>query len=70
MQHRLPPEHLHHLSPQEWYEWQLRIQAANQNNIFHHCMTCDREWVASEVELCVCGSKKVEHLACWQFPDG
>jgi len=65
-----PPTSLQQLSPQEWYEWQLRIQAANQNNLLHHCRKCDREWVASVEEFCSCGSKSVERLACWQFPDG
>lgn len=65
-----PSNSLQHLSPQEWYEWQLRIQAANQNNILHHCRTCDRQWVASTDESCICGSSAIERIACWQFPDG
>lgn len=61
----LPPQ----LSPTERYEWQLRIQAANQFNILCHCRQCDREWIASDHDRCVCGSQNVQHIACWQFPD-
>jgi hypothetical protein len=57
------------LTPQEWQEWQLIIEAANLHNILHHCRTCDREWVASTEESCPCGSTKIERIACWQFPD-
>lgn len=57
------------LTPQELYEWQLRIQAANQFNIWCHCRVCDYEWVASNYDACNCGSTNVEHIACWQFPD-
>ena len=30
----------------------------------------NREWVASKPEACVCGSKSVAHIMCWQFPHG
>ncbi|MGB3493535.1 MAG: hypothetical protein WBA57_12450 [Elainellaceae cyanobacterium] len=65
-----PSVPLRQLSAQEWYEWQLRIEAANQNNLLHHCRQCDREWVSSQAERCACGSASVERIACWQFPDG
>lgn len=52
-------------------EWQQKIETANQNNIFCHCQTCGEEWIDSSLDaICItCGSKKVEHIACWQFPD-
>lgn len=52
-------------------EWQEKIEIANQNNIFCHCQNCDYEWIDSTLDaICRnCGSKKVEHIACWQFPD-
>jgi rubrerythrin len=51
--------------------WQEKIAIANQNNIFCHCRTCSYEWVDSTFEaVCPnCGSKKVERISCWQFPD-
>ena len=58
------------LTSTELHKWQQGLEEANQHNIFCHCRACDREWVASKLEACVCGSKSVEHLACWQFPDG
>ncbi|KAM3092085.1 hypothetical protein ACKFKG_23550 [Phormidesmis sp. 146-35] len=58
------------LTPTELYEWQRSLEEANRHNIFCHCRKCDREWVASKPEACVCGSKSVEYIACWQFPDG
>lgn len=51
-------------------DWQLTLAEADRHNIFHHCRHCQREWVASTWEACSCGSKEVEHLRCWQFPDG
>jgi hypothetical protein len=59
-----------HLSPEELQAWQAGIEAANRHNIFCHCQVCDREWVASAPVPCVCGSRKVEFIVCWQFPDG
>lgn len=56
-------------TPAELHEWQQRLEEANRNNILCHCRKCDYEWVASTPEACVCGSKNVEHIACWQFPD-
>ncbi len=58
------------LTPTELHEWQQSLEEANQHNIFCHCRSCDREWVTSKLEICICGSKSVEHIACWQFPDG
>ncbi|NET36751.1 MAG: hypothetical protein F6K19_32775 [Cyanothece sp. SIO1E1] len=58
------------LTPEEWQAWQARLAEANRNNIFCHCRCCDREWVASAHVSCECGSKNVEYIACWQFPDG
>ncbi|MBK4731217.1 hypothetical protein JJD41_15295 [Oxynema sp. CENA135] len=53
-------------------EWQQGIEQANRNNIFCHCRRCDAEWVDSseEADCPECGSSDVEHLCCWQFPDG
>ncbi len=52
-------------------EWQSKIKTANRNNIFCHCQTCHAEWIDSTfVATCQnCGSTKVEHISCWQFPD-
>ncbi|HBL11012.1 MAG TPA: hypothetical protein DD379_06330 [Cyanobacteria bacterium UBA11162] len=51
-------------------EWQLKIEIANRNNIFCHCRRCGAEWVDSSFHaICNCGSKDVEHISCWQFPD-
>jgi hypothetical protein len=57
------------VSPAELHAWQQGIDEANKNNILCHCRQCDREWVASTNESCACGSDRVEHIACWQFPD-
>ncbi|HEY9626180.1 MAG TPA: hypothetical protein V6C84_02675 [Coleofasciculaceae cyanobacterium] len=57
------------LSSEEWYEWQRRIEEANRCNIWCHCRDCDREWIASANVSCPCGSRNVEHIPCWQFPD-
>jgi hypothetical protein len=59
-----------YLSPEELQAWRLSLQEANRNNIFCHCRRCHREWVASDQVACLCGSKDVEYIACWQFPDG
>ncbi|MDW8202589.1 MAG: hypothetical protein RML75_15455 [Cyanobacteriota bacterium SKYGB_h_bin112] len=50
-------------------EWQRILEAADRNNIFCHCRRCQREWVASTVTACVCGSNDIQAIACWQFPD-
>ncbi|MBD3883309.1 hypothetical protein IFO70_16200 [Phormidium tenue FACHB-886] len=57
------------LSPAELQEWQRILEAANRNNIWCHCRMCDREWIASAQVPCSCGSRSVEYIACWQFPD-
>ena len=60
-----------HFTPDELQQWRFGLQQADDNNVFCHCRVCDREWVASAHEVqCTCGSKKVETLSCWQFPDG
>jgi rubrerythrin len=55
----------------ELRDWRLKIAEANRNNIFCHCRTCGYEWVASfeDVPCSSCGSKNVEYILCWQFPD-
>jgi len=58
------------LTPDELRQWQAAIEEADRHNILCHCRECDREWVSSKPEACQCGSKRVEHIACWQFPDG
>ncbi|WP_271252936.1 hypothetical protein [Pseudanabaena sp. Chao 1811] len=57
------------LTPEELKAGRDRIAAANINNVLHHCRKCDYEWVASHAEACRCGSKNVERIMCWQFPD-
>lgn len=57
------------LDPDELRQWQANIEMANRNNILCHCRQCDREWVASERVPCTCGSRRVEYIICWQFPD-
>lgn len=64
------PEIPRQLKPDELHQWQLAIAEADRHNILCHCRDCDYEWVASKPEPCRCGSKQVEHIACWQFPDG
>ena len=60
-----------HFTPDELQQWRFGLQQADDNIVFCHCGGCDREWVASAHEVqCTCGSKKVETLSCWQFPDG
>ena len=61
----IPPQ----LSPAELLAWQQGIAEANRHNVLCHCRQCDREWVASTEETCICGSANVEHILCWQFPD-
>ncbi|MEH1913378.1 hypothetical protein [Nostoc sp.] len=53
---------------QQWYQG---IEMANRNNIFCHCRSCSYEWVDSVMDaVCSkCGSKDVEYISCWQFPD-
>lgn len=58
-----------YFSPEELRDWQFRLRQANDNNILCHCRQCDREWIASEPVACECGSKNVEYICCWQFPD-
>jgi hypothetical protein len=63
------PETPSHLSPEELQAWRSSLQEANRHNIFCHCRRCNQEWVASDHVACSCGSKDVEYIACWQFPD-
>jgi hypothetical protein len=63
------PEQQSRLSLEELQQWQAGIEEANQHNIWCHCRVCDREWVASDNIPCECGSRNVEYIACWQFPD-
>lgn len=53
-------------------QWQEKIKIANRNNIFCHCHRCNQEWVDSTFDaICnQCGSRNVERISCWQFPDG
>ncbi|MFZ9736962.1 MAG: hypothetical protein ACO3EZ_03030 [Prochlorotrichaceae cyanobacterium] len=57
------------LSPDQQRLWTGILNDLNQNNILCHCRHCDREWVSSAPEPCICGSSAVECLSCWQFPD-
>ncbi|MEM9155712.1 MAG: hypothetical protein AAGB13_11875 [Cyanobacteria bacterium P01_F01_bin.33] len=50
-------------------EYRHAIAAANRNNVWCHCRQCDREWIASSRQTCKCGSRKIEYVLCWQFPD-
>jgi hypothetical protein len=63
------PEQQPHLSLNELQQWQASIEEANRHNIWCHCRLCDREWIASVHTPCECGSRNVEYIACWQFPD-
>jgi hypothetical protein len=63
------PKELSQLSPEELQAWQRGLEEANRYNIWCHCRKCDREWIASTQVACDCGSKNVEYIACWQFPD-
>ncbi|MGE5656709.1 MAG: hypothetical protein ACM37W_08840 [Actinomycetota bacterium] len=50
--------------------WREKIEIANRNNIFCHCRQCGAEWVDSSFQIrCHCGSREVEAISCWQFPD-
>jgi len=53
-------------------QWQRKIERANHNNIFCHCRDCGQEWVDSQEDVICgqCGSKNLEQIRCWQFPDG
>ncbi|HIK15398.1 MAG TPA: hypothetical protein IGS53_08975 [Leptolyngbyaceae cyanobacterium M33_DOE_097] len=58
------------LTPQELAKWQFHLRQANDNNIWCHCRQCEYEWVASDFVACDrCGSRNVQHIPCWQFPD-
>lgn len=52
-------------------EWQAKIDEANRQNVFCHCRHCGYEWVDSfeNVPCISCGSKNVQYILCWQFPD-
>ena len=57
-------------TPDELQQWQRAIAEADRHNIWCHCRQCDAEWVASTPVKCFkCGSDRVEHISCWQFPD-
>lgn len=56
-------------TPEELAEWQQILAAADRTNIFCHCRLCGREWVTSQAEACTCGSRSVQAIPCWQFPD-
>ncbi|MEO0541968.1 MAG: hypothetical protein AAFZ80_14055 [Cyanobacteria bacterium P01_A01_bin.105] len=59
------------LTDQERQQQQDNITEASRNNILCHCKACGYEWVSSVQESrCRCGSQAIEHIACWQFPDG
>lgn len=64
-----PPPERSLFTSEELTQWQATLAEANRTNIFCHCRQCDREWVASTEETCICGSSSVQHIACWQFPD-
>lgn len=57
------------LPEEERRQWRFRLAQANHNNILCRCRRCGREWVASQVSPCDCGSRDIEAIACWQFPD-
>lgn len=65
------PDTPNHLTPQELAQWQATLAEADRHNIFCHCHDCGYEWVSSQVEnICPqCGGRKIESIACWQFPD-
>ena len=52
-------------------QWRRKIEVANQNNLFCHCRDCGEEWVDSQEDVtCIqCGSRNIQQIACWQFPD-
>lgn len=54
---------------EELQQWQRAIAEADRHNRCH-CKQCDAAWVASTPVACPdCGSDRVEHISCWQFPD-
>ncbi|MBD2615208.1 MULTISPECIES: hypothetical protein [Nostoc] len=57
--------------PDKLQKWHEGIKQANRNNIFCHCRSCGYEWIDSTFDVtCVeCGSKDVESISSWQFPD-
>ncbi|WP_013323626.1 hypothetical protein [Gloeothece verrucosa] len=59
------------LNAAELKEWQTKIETANRYNIFCHCRGCHAQWVDSSFDVICssCGSKDVEQISCWQFPD-
>jgi hypothetical protein len=57
-------------TPDELEAWQQALGIADRNNILHHCLQCDRQWVATYDKTCVCGGDRLERIPCWQFPDG
>ena len=61
-----PPSYF---TPEELEQWRFGLSQANLNNVLCHCRDCDATWVASGAEPCNCGSRRVEAIACWQFPD-
>ncbi|WP_204106455.1 MULTISPECIES: hypothetical protein [Spirulina sp. CCY15215] len=51
--------------------WRLKIEIADRHNILCHCRQCGQEWVTSTRDAsCRCGSRDIESIPCWQFPDG
>lgn len=66
------PDSSSHFTPDELERWRFGLAQANHNNILCHCRDCDETWMASDDEnlVCACGSRRVEHIPCWQFPDG
>lgn len=63
------PDDFTQFTEEERRQWRFRLAQANHNNILCHCRRCDREWVASQASPCECGSRDIEAIACWQFPD-
>jgi len=60
-----------HFTSEELRRWRFGLQQADDNNVLCHCRECDREWVESSHQVrCTCGSRNVESISCWQFPDG
>ncbi|MFZ4638958.1 MAG: hypothetical protein ACOYMP_00950 [Nodosilinea sp.] len=58
-----------YFTPEELERWHFGLAQANLNNILCHCRDCDATWIASQPEPCSCGSRRVESIPCWQFPD-
>jgi len=66
-----PSQPRRQLNDHELKLWQASLAEASRNNILCHCKTCDEEWVSSvAADRCQCGGTRIEHIACWQFPDG